>query len=74
MQKLSKQETRMQLSIRVHVEFVVTSGQNYQMKTVGFYNTKITQQSKLEEKKMEMRGTSIHPTPQMRGPSMRKIC
>ena len=62
----------MQLSIRVHVGFVVTGGQIYLAKTVGFQNTKITQESKIVEKKMEMRGTSIHTLPQMRGPSMRK--
>ena len=32
-------------------------------KTVGFQNTTITQQSKIEEKKIELRGTSIYPIP-----------
>ena len=63
----------MQLFIRVHVEFVVTGGQINLSKTVGFQNTKITLQSKLEENNMKMRGTSIYLMPQMRGLSMRKI-
>ena len=49
----------MHFLIRVHVEFVVTGGQIYPTKTVGFQNTKINQQSKIKEKEMEMKGTSI---------------
>ena len=64
----------MQQSVRVHVEFVMTGEQIYLTKTVGFQNTKLTQQSMIEEKKIELRGTSIYLMLQMRGPSMRKIC
>ena len=38
-------------------------GQIYLTKTVGFQNTKITQQSKKEEKEVEMRGTLTYLTP-----------
>ena len=64
----------MSLSIRVHVEFVVTGGQINLTKTVVFQSTKIAHQTKLEEKKMEMMEASIFPKLQMRGPSIRKIC
>ena len=63
----------MQVFIRVHVEFVVTVGQIYQAKTVGFQNTKIaTVKNKREENGNE--GISIYLMPLMRGPSMKKIC
>ena len=64
----------MQLFIRVHVEFVVIDEKIYQTKTVGFQNTKILEQSKIEEKKLEMKGTLIHPKFLMKGLSMRKVC
>ena len=42
-------------------------------KTVGFQNKMITQQSKIEEIEMEMKGTSIYPKPLMKGLSIKKI-
>ena len=45
----------MQLFKKVHIEFVVTGGQIYQTKNVGFQNTKITQQSKIKEKETEIK-------------------
>ena len=43
-------------------------------KTGHIQNTKITQQSKVKEKEMERKGTSIYLKPLMKGLSMRKIC
>ena len=57
----------MQLLIRVHVVFVVTVGEIYKTKMFGFQNTKITQQSKVEEKETEMKGTSIYSKLLMKG-------
>ena len=53
--------------VRVHVVFVVTGEQINLTKIVGLQNTKISQQSTIEDKKMNMRGTSIYPMPSMRG-------
>ena len=64
----------MQSFIRVHVEFVVTGGYIYQTKTVDFQNIRLNQQSSIEEKEMEMKGTSTYPKPLMKGLTMRKIC
>ena len=64
----------MQLLIRVNLKFVMTGGQIYLTKTVSFQNTKITQQSKIKENKVEMKGTSIYLKLPMKGLLMRKIC
>ena len=37
----------MYLLIEMHVEFVVTGREIYEVKTVGFQNTEITQQSEI---------------------------
>ena len=46
-----------------HLEFVVNGGQIYLTKTVSFQYTTINKQSKIEEKEMEMKGTSTNPKP-----------
>ena len=44
-----------------HLEFVANCGQIYLTKTVSFQYTTINKQSKIEEKEMEMKGTSTNP-------------
>ena len=48
-------------------------GQIYQTETVGFQSTKITQESKVEKKEMEMKETLIYSKPLMTGGQWEKL-